>query len=114
MRQAIITKYLGATNYRGSRVKATAYVGSVTIPWDDALDSDANHSNAAAALCKKYRWTGTWVGGAMPDNRGNAYVCVANGKFFTESKRESYEGAFQLVDNTVESVTITAVETGEP
>jgi hypothetical protein len=34
MRQAIVTRYLGATDYRGARVKATAYAGSVTLPWD--------------------------------------------------------------------------------
>ena len=113
MRQAIITKYLGATNYRGSRVKATAYAGSVTISWDDALDSEANHANAAAALCKKYGWGGTWVGGGRPDNRGNVYVCVANGRFFTDSRRESYEAALQIVENVAVSTTITAIETAD-
>lgn len=31
MKQAIVTKFLGPTNYRGSRVKATCQAGSVTI-----------------------------------------------------------------------------------
>ena len=35
--QAIETRYLGPTNTRGSRIKATAAAGSITIHYDDAL-----------------------------------------------------------------------------
>ena len=35
-RQAIVTKYLGPTKSRGSRVKATASAGSITLAWNDA------------------------------------------------------------------------------
>ena len=51
--QAIMTKYLPATNFKGSRVKATASAGSVTLHWDDALNHDANHTAAAMELAKK-------------------------------------------------------------
>ena len=51
--QAIVTKYLGPTNNRCARVKATAQAGSVTISWDCALDVDANHDAAAIALAVK-------------------------------------------------------------
>lgn len=74
MRQAIITKYLPPTNSRGARVKAKCYAGSVTIPWDDALDVDDNHTAAAVALCKKLGWRGELHGGGLPDGAGNAYV----------------------------------------
>ena len=74
MFQAIATKYLGPTNHRGARVKATSQAGSVTMPWDDALDVDANHARAAEALRVKLGWSGEWAGGGLPDGTGNAYV----------------------------------------
>lgn len=80
MRQAIITKYLGPTNHRGARVKATAQAGSITLSWDDALDVEDNHTSAARALCKKFHWPfppGSMVGGALPDDTGYAFVLVA-------------------------------------
>jgi hypothetical protein len=76
VRQAIVTKYLGPTNFRGSRVVAKAYAGRVVIPWDDALGQDENHEMAARALCLKFGWFGRLVGGGLPDNRGNAYVLL--------------------------------------
>ncbi len=74
MRQAIVTKYLGPTNFRGSRVKASAQAGSVTVSWDDALDSDANHTRAAEALANKFGWPGAFCAGGSPDGKGNVYV----------------------------------------
>lgn len=70
--QAILTKYLGPTNVRGSRIKATARAGSVTASYDHALDADGNHKAAAAALCAKMGWTGdshkgSWVMGFLPN-----------------------------------------------
>ena len=50
MRQAIVTKYIGPTTSRGSRVKAAAYAGSITVPWDHALSPEGNHTEAAKAL----------------------------------------------------------------
>lgn len=76
MRQAIITKFLGPTNSRGSRVKAKCYAGSITISWDDAKDVDDNHLAAAEALCKKFGWEWKLVAGGLPDNSGNVYVCI--------------------------------------
>ncbi len=37
IRQAIVTKYLGPTDHRGARVKATSYAATITVSWDDAL-----------------------------------------------------------------------------
>lgn len=75
-RQAITTKFLGPTNSRGSRIKATAAAGSVTVSYDHALNTDDNHSAAAKALAAKYGWAGDWIGGGMPDNCGNVYICT--------------------------------------
>lgn len=79
MYQAIITKYLGATNYRGSRVKATAQAGSVTLSWDDAFDVDTNHLRAARTLAMRLKWLDhqNLEGGALPDNTGYAFVLVS-------------------------------------
>jgi hypothetical protein len=75
--QAIQTKYIGPSNVKGSRVKAKAQAGSITLHWDDSLNSDANHTAAALALAKKLGWTyGTWHGGGMPDGSGCVFVCA--------------------------------------
>ena len=77
MRQAITTKFLGPTDYRGSRIKATAQAGSVTVPYDHALGIDENHTEAALALARKYDWIRAgWrlEGAGLPDGTGNAYV----------------------------------------
>lgn len=76
--QAIVTKYIGPTNFRGARVKARTETHTVTIPWDDALDVEQNHAAAAAALAFKFQWLGTWLGGGLPDTSGNAYVRVSS------------------------------------
>ena len=52
--QAILTKYIGATNYRGSRIKATCDRGTLTVPFDYALDTGANHIAAAQALVNRF------------------------------------------------------------
>lgn len=51
--QAIETRYLGPTNTKGGRIKATAWAGSVTVPYDHALNTDQNHHRAAMALAAK-------------------------------------------------------------
>lgn len=72
---AIETKYLGPTNIRGSRVKATAQTDNqITLTWDDSLNSSQNHAAAAAALCKKMGWEGSLVGGGT--KTGEVFVFV--------------------------------------
>jgi hypothetical protein len=73
--QAIHTKYHGSTNYRPSRIRATAEVGSVTVSYDHALDTYDNHRAAALALAEKHGWVSNWVGGALP-GPGYAFVRV--------------------------------------
>lgn len=76
-RQAIVTRYIGPTNTRGSRVKATAAAGSVTLEWDCALNLDNNHARAAQALCDKHGWTGRYVMGGT--ETGYVFVYVGEG-----------------------------------
>ena len=52
--QAIETKYLPATNTRGSRIKATCERGSITIPYPHELSGDACHIAAADTLVAKF------------------------------------------------------------
>lgn len=84
MRQAIVTKYLGPTNHRGSRVKATAQAGSITVSWDHALSVEDNHKAAARALVTRWGWDGDWHGGATPDGGGYVFVRHCEGSSISE------------------------------
>jgi hypothetical protein len=78
--KAIFTKYIGPTNSRGSRVKA--YDGdqnSVTLSWDDSLDSDDNHRAAAKALCSKMNWNGRMIMGGHKDVNVHVFCEVDHG-----------------------------------
>jgi len=76
--QAIITKYLPATNTKGSRIKATAEAGSVTIPYSYEVNEAGAHRLAAQALTDKLGWTtnsyGALIGGGLPNNSGYVFV----------------------------------------
>ena len=66
--KAIISKYLGPTDYRGSRIRATAEGGhSVTVGYD--CGSSDPHREAVKALLIKTGWKGNMVSGGMPDGR---------------------------------------------
>ena len=56
--RAIITKYLGPSDTKGSRIKASVDgLPSRTISYDDALSSEQNHVAAALALVERLGWT---------------------------------------------------------
>jgi hypothetical protein len=79
MFQAIVTKFHGPTNTRGSRISATAEAGRIILSWDHALNGSDNHMAAAQALADKMGWTReagypALVGGALPGNAGYAFV----------------------------------------
>ena len=69
----ITTKFLGPTNHRGSRVKATGPLGSITISWDHALNISANHDAAARAYATKFDAHGEALRDC-PDGGGFVYV----------------------------------------
>lgn len=71
--KAIQTKYLPATNTKGSRIRAFDSDGnSVTVShYHDASRDDA-HRRAARALCEKMDWRGRLIGGHIKD--GMAFV----------------------------------------
>ena len=85
-RQAIVTRYLGPTNTRPSRIRASCDRGSITItfPQGDGL-ADAHAVAVRALLAKFAREDGTtrswpaferWVCGGMPQASKDAYVWV--------------------------------------
>ena len=74
MSQAIVTKYLGYTNHRSSRIKASARrAGSVVVPYDHTLSPANNHIGACVVLTRKLKWDGNW---AMGDLSASEYVFV--------------------------------------
>lgn len=66
----ITTKFMGPTNTKGSRIKATSASGkSKTVRWEYAADVDSNHEEAARVLaiqmirdgaCVPDRWVRRW------------------------------------------------------
>ena len=92
MSVAIVTKYLGPTNYRGSRIAASvpARIADcdpasaaewpnhrpshwrLTIPYAYAESSEGAHRLAAEALAARLGWTGRLVAGAL--DTGYAFV----------------------------------------
>ena len=69
--QAIVTKYHGPGNTRGSCITARCAAGSIRFGYDHGLDLIDNHRAAAAALAVKLGWTGpaygSLVAGSLPD-----------------------------------------------
>ncbi len=54
---AITTRYIGATNYRGSRIKAIAGNGqTITIGYPHEFSGEECFAQAALALCRKLGW----------------------------------------------------------
>lgn len=74
-RQAIVTKYIGPSNHRGSRVKAFADAGEFTMPWDHELGVEANHQKAMVFLCGRLNWDcRNYVQGSLPGDTGYVFV----------------------------------------
>ena len=75
--KAILTKYHGPGNIKGSGITAKDSDGNrAHVGYDDSLSSYANHYAAACALCDKLNWNGkgSLVGGGIKD--GMAFVFV--------------------------------------
>ena len=70
---AIQTKYLPATNTRGSRIKAFTSSGqSLTLPFDYSTDEVTRYKDVAIALCQKMNWPTDLIGGGTK----NGYTFV--------------------------------------
>lgn len=78
--QAIITKFIGPTNTRGARIKATwqRFDGEVkrVLSYDHKVSERDNHAAAAMALVREYSDGGNnWTAGELP-NGGYAFVML--------------------------------------
>ena len=79
--QSIQTKFLPATESKGSRIKAKCARGSITIPLDYGLSGDDIHRAAVLALVTRFLdedsskgtpretnfWNRSFVSGSLPD-----------------------------------------------
>lgn len=77
--QSITVKFLGPTNHRGARFKATHPngVSSVTRPYDYALSVSENEWQAAKALILELGWgknVTEWVRGTVGKNDDAVFV----------------------------------------
>lgn len=73
MKQAIIIKFLGATNTKGTRIKASAESSSVTVPLDYSAGQEQRIRQAVDALLNKLEWSGEYIIGGLPSGD---YVAV--------------------------------------
>jgi hypothetical protein len=78
--RAIFTKYLGPTDFKGSRIKAYDQERhSVTIGYDHAGTDTDRHDEAALALLEKMGWpTGNLARGGTKE--GFVYVFLPEGE----------------------------------
>jgi hypothetical protein len=81
--QAILTRFLGPTDTKGPRIKATCACGSAFFTYDHASNSAENHARAARGLAIRNNWLNgdetdsyTLEGGDMPDGKGMCFVFV--------------------------------------
>lgn len=80
--QAILSKYIPATNTRGSRIKAWCERGSITIPYPHDLTGAACHRAAVDALLSKFRaedgvecsWSRPYVTGGTADGYAHVFI----------------------------------------
>jgi hypothetical protein len=71
-RQSILTKYISATNTRGSKLKAVSSgwsdkreCVSVTIPYPHDLNTEEGHTLVAKMLADKLGWRGRYVAASL-------------------------------------------------
>ena len=80
IKSAIITKYIGPTNTKGGRIKATSGNGRFSVTIDYPHEASYPYAEAAAALCRKLGWSGELIEGG-----------TVNGSVFTFADSKSYK-----------------------
>ena len=67
--QTITTKYIGQTEKRCSRIKAThsGNYASIIMSYDHALNAEENYIVAAKLLAERLNWDGQFIGGHTKD-----------------------------------------------
>jgi hypothetical protein len=88
--QAILTKFIPATNTKGDRIKAICKRGSLTVEYPEHLEApEKTHRFAVDSLIAKFikedakngnknrnPWATPYVTGGLPGNMGYAHVFV--------------------------------------
>lgn len=104
MRAAITTKFLGPSNVKGSRYKATARARGSAKGFDGedlpelSLTDDANHgtnftfnhARVAKLLAVKLGWHGLYICGGLPSGDGYCYVCAASRPYTPKADLDLY------------------------
>lgn len=83
--RALITKFVGPTNTKGSRIQVKGWMNSAYYAWDHSLSVEENHAIAAGHYVfdlnkgrdGDYKWS-IVSGGAMPDASGYAFIIGLN------------------------------------
>ena len=77
---AIATKYIKATDTRGSGVRASIQGRSVFSPYDHSLSGNENHDSAAVKLAAELDYAGRFFRLDNPSSKvGWLYVCTEFG-----------------------------------
>ena len=100
----IITRYLGPTNHRGSRVKATHQRDSevtwqATLGWDYSLDSTANHQLAAEQLLSKWVTSDDLVIVGRGHDHNCYYWLVVGAWQLVQAREQIQEDLLALIDS---------------
>ena len=86
----IVCRYIGPSNFRGSRIKAFAEGNnSVTISYPHELSGSDVYRLAADALCKKMKWEGELIEGGLP-NGDYVFVFAPKSSTVFNGNWESY------------------------
>jgi len=73
--QAIVTKYLAPTNFKGTRVKAECAAGSLVMQWEYELGVEGNHYAVAECLQVNLGWVGKDYGVLKGGTMKNGDYC---------------------------------------
>lgn len=100
----IVTRYLGPTNHRGSRVKATHQRDSevtwrATLDWDHSLDSTANHQLAAEQLLTKWVTSDDLVIVGRGHDHNCYYWLVVGAWQLVQAREQIQESLLALIDS---------------
>jgi len=77
--QAIITKYHGPTDKRGSRISAKCQAGTVSVSYDSGLNDDEQHHALAVKLATKLGWMDdSWLCSGTLPNGDYCHVLVSS------------------------------------
>lgn len=77
IRQAIKTKYLNPTNFKGARIVAECTAKRIVLGWKDELNPSENHVHAAIQLADSLGWKEALITGQL---KSGEYVHVFKGE----------------------------------